>query len=56
MKHYRINKVAAPGGKTLKKRDILAKNDDEAVQAAEDSVDCPICEVLSEGKIIGIVD
>ena len=56
MKHYRINKVTAPGGQTLKKRDILAKNDDEAVQTAEDSVDCPVCEVTRDGQVIGVVD
>ena len=56
MKHYRINKVSAPGGSALKKRDILAKNDEEAVKVADDSVDCPICEVLRDGQIVGIVD
>ena len=56
MKHYRINKVASPGGKALKKRDILAKSDDEAVQMADESVDCPVCEVLRDGQVVGIVD
>jgi len=56
VKHYRINKVTVPGGQTLKKRDILAKSDEEAVQTAEDSVDCPICEVLRDGNLVGIVD
>ena len=56
MKHYRINKVTAPGGRTLKKRDILARSDHEAVQSAEDSPDCPVCEVLRDGNVVGIVD
>lgn len=56
VKHYRINKVTEPGGRTLKKRDVLAKSDREAVQRAEDSVDCPICEVLRDGQVVGIVD
>ena len=56
VKHYRVNKVAAPGGRTLKKRDILARSDREALQSAEDSPDCPICEVLRDGNVVGIVD
>jgi hypothetical protein len=56
VKHYRINKVTAPGGRALKKRDILARSDREAVQSAEDSPDCPVCEVLRDGNVVGIVD
>lgn len=56
MKHYRINKVTAPGGRTLKKHDVLARSDSEALKRAEESDDCPICEVLREGQVIGTVD
>lgn len=50
MKHYRINKVNKPGGTVLKKKDVLAVSDAEAVQKAEDSEDCPICDVLKDGQ------
>ena len=55
MKHYRINKVSKPGGSVLKKQDVLAATDKEALQRAEESADCPTCEVLREGKTIGSV-
>ena len=55
MKLYRINKVAAPGGRVLKKKDVLAASDREALRRAEDSPDCPICEVLRDGRPVGVV-
>ena len=53
MKHYRVNKLAKPGGQVVKKKDILAANDLAAVKQAEDSDDCPICDVLKDGQTIG---
>ena len=55
MKHYRINKVAKPDGVVLKKKDILAESDAKALQRAADSDDCPICDVLRDGKKVGSV-
>jgi hypothetical protein len=55
MKHYRINKLARRGGAIVKKKDILANSDQQAVQAAEEDDDCPICEVMLAGKKIGSV-
>jgi len=55
VKHYRINKVAAPGGRTLKAKDILAADDNQAVARAEDDEDCPVCEVYRAGEKIGAV-
>ena len=55
VRHYRINKVAEPGGAVLKKKDVLASSDQEALQRAEDSDDCPVCEVLRDGQRIGSV-
>lgn len=55
MKHYRIEKVARPGGPVLKKRDILAGSDREAVERAEESDDCPVCDVRKNGEVIGTV-
>ena len=55
MKHYRVNKLARRGGPVIKKKDILAVNDRQAIQRAEDSDDCPICDVLKDGQTIGQV-
>jgi hypothetical protein len=55
VKLYRINKVEKPGGRPLKKKDVLAKNDHEAMQRAEDSAECPVCDVLRDGNLIGSV-
>ena len=55
MKLYRINKVAALGGRVLKKKDVLAASDRQAIERARESDDCPICEVLSDGRQIGAV-
>jgi hypothetical protein len=55
MKLYRINKVAKPGGVVLKKKDVLAKSDKEAVQKAAESQDCPVCEVLKDGRPVGSI-
>jgi len=55
MKLYRINKLARPGGAIVKKRDILANNDQQAVERAEDSADCPICDVFRDGAKVGEV-
>jgi hypothetical protein len=55
MKLYRINKLSRPGGVVLKKKDILAATDREAVQKAVDSPDCPVCDVLKDGQHVGSV-
>lgn len=55
MKHYRVNKVAVPGGPVLKKKDILANSDAQAMQRADDDEDCPVCEVFEAGKKIGSI-
>ena len=55
MKHYRINKLAKIDGVVIKKKDIMARTDAEAVQHAADDADCPICDVLRDGRKIGAV-
>ena len=55
VKLYRINKVNEPGGPVLKKKDVLASSDEAALQRAEESPDCPVCDVLRDGEIIGSV-
>ncbi len=55
MKLYRINKIAGKGGPVLKKEDILAASDKEAVERAKQSPDCPVCEVHRDGKQVGLI-
>ena len=55
MKHYRINKVAKPNGAVVKKKDILAHNDKEALNVAARDADCPICDVYHAGEKIGSI-
>lgn len=55
MKLYRIDKLAKPGGGVVKKKHVLASNDREALKDAADSDDCPICDVLRDGKKVGSV-
>ena len=54
MKLYRVDKLAKPGGIVVKKKHILAHSDHAAVQHAEHSDDCPICDVVrDDGKTVG---
>ena len=55
MKLYRIDKLTKRNGAVVKKKHILAKSDRHAVQQAEDSDDCPVCEVLRDGERVGQV-
>jgi hypothetical protein len=55
VKLYRINKVTKPGGAVLKKKDVLAPSDKEALQRAEESPDCPVCDVLRNGERVGSI-
>jgi hypothetical protein len=55
MKHYRINKLTRPGGKVVKRKDILARDDRQALERARDEEDCPVCEVLHAGEQVGSI-
>lgn len=55
MKHYRINKLAQRNGEVVKKKDILASDHREAVKAAREDPDCPICDVYHAGAKVGTV-
>jgi hypothetical protein len=55
MKHYRVNKVDRPGGEVLKKKDILAADDREAMSRAAADEDCPTCDVVQSGFKIGSI-
>jgi hypothetical protein len=52
---YRINKVTESGGEVLKKKDVLASSDQDAMRRAEDSPDCPTCDVLRDGERVGTI-
>jgi hypothetical protein len=56
MKLYRINKVSRPGGQVLKKKDVLAASDRQALERAQESPDCPVCDVLRNGEHIGSIE
>lgn len=53
MKLYRIDKLTKRGGAVLKRKHILAPSDRAAVRQAEDSDDCPICDVTRDGESVG---
>jgi hypothetical protein len=53
MKLYRVDKLAKRGGVVVKKKHILASSDAQAVKQAEDSPDCPVCDVLRDGETVG---
>jgi hypothetical protein len=55
MKLYRVDKLAKRGGVVIKKKHILAASDGHAVKQAEDSPDCPVCDVLRDGEKVGQV-
>jgi hypothetical protein len=55
MRLYRIDKLAKRCGEVIKRKHILANSDAEAVSRAEESDDCPICDVLRDGKTVGQV-
>ena len=55
MRHHRINKLSRDGGAIVKKKDVLARSDREAIKAAADSGDCPVCDVLRDGEKVGSV-
>ena len=55
MKLYRVNKLAKPGGVVVKTKHVLAQSDRQAVNDARESDDCPVCDVLADGRTIGSI-
>lgn len=55
MQHYRVNKVTEPDGEVLKKKDILAADNSEAMRRAAEDADCPTCDVYLRGSKVGSV-
>jgi hypothetical protein len=55
MKHYRVNKLTKPDGLVVKRKDILAADDRQALERAGHDADCPVCEVLHAGHKVGSI-
>lgn len=55
MRHYRVNKLAKVGGVVVKRKDILANNDPQAIARARADDDCPVCDILRDGEKIGSI-
>jgi hypothetical protein len=55
MRHYRVNKLARAGGEIVKRKDILASDDRQAVARAESDEDCPVCDVWRDGEKVGSI-
>jgi hypothetical protein len=56
MKHYRVNKLASPEGDIVKRKDVLANDDKQALADAAADDDCPICDVWHAGKKVGSIN
>ncbi len=55
MKHYRVNKLAKAGGEIVKRKDLLASSDKQAIEEARADSDCPTCDVWHAGQKIGSI-
>lgn len=55
MKHYRVNKLTRRGGAVVKVRDIIARDDRDAMETASNDPDCPVCDVTHAGEKIGSI-
>ena len=55
MKHYRVNKLAKPGGMVVKTKDTLAADHKQALDVARADADCPVCEVWHAGQKVGSI-
>lgn len=55
MKLYRINKLTKLGGIILKKKDVLASSDGDAVKKAAEDPECPVCDVLKDGQHVASI-
>jgi hypothetical protein len=55
MRHYRINKLADAGGPVVKRKDVLANDDKQAIETAAADPDCPICDVLHAGEKVASI-
>lgn len=56
MAHYRVYKLSDRTGRIIKGKDVDAASDADAVKAAEQDEDCPVCEVWRGAKKVGSVE
>ena len=56
MKRYRLYKLDDRGGRIVKGKDVMAPDDAVAMQEARDDEDCPVCEVWTGTKRVGLID
>jgi hypothetical protein len=56
VRHYRVNKLARAGGEVVKRKDILADDDRQAVARAAGDADCPVCDIWRDGSKVGSIN
>jgi len=56
MGHYRVYKLNDGSRNIVKGKDVEAPNDDEAMRAAEQDPDCPVCEVWTGTRQVGSIE
>lgn len=56
MKHYRVYKLSGPKGSIVNGKDVLAADDGEALDKAEQDDDCPVCEVWQGTNKVGSIE
>ena len=55
MRHYRVNKLAKAGGAIVKRKDILANDDRQALAPGRDDEDFPIFDIFRDGEKVGSI-
>ena len=55
MKLYLINKLSKAGGVIVKRKPVLAVSNQDAMNQAAQSPDCPVCDVLKDGNRVGSI-
>ncbi len=56
MNHYRVYKLRGPRGPIVNGKDVIAPDDAEAIREAQADGDCPICEVWTGSRKVGLID
>ena len=53
MKHYRVYKLRERDGGIVKGKDVIAPDDEAAIDQAAQDEDCPVCEIWQGTKQVG---
>lgn len=56
MTRYRVYKLGDTSRRIVKGKDVEAASDEQAMRAAEEDPDCPVCEVWKGTRQIGSID